>query len=174
MIAESISLGVLSLPAAVAALGLVPLVTLYSLQLRLWLIIRRHDKGGYSYYWPWATSHIYWIRSWTIQVEASPDLQYGGRGWGPVGSVRSRATMRRTDTVPHIPDGRPSCHLYGGIELHQRPCDLFNGLWCCWACSITHLFSAPDDEEYLMAFYTMWVQLYTNNLQLVLLAFETN
>ncbi|BAE60308.1 unnamed protein product [Aspergillus oryzae RIB40] len=36
-----------------------------------------------------------------------------------------------------------------------RPCDLFNGLWCCWACYIAHLFPAPDDEEYLMAFYTM-------------------
>lgn len=174
MIAESISLGVLSLPAAVATLGLVPLVILYSLRLRLWLIARRHDKGGYSYYWSWAVSHIYWICPWPIQMEASPDFQYGRRGWGPAGSVRSRAIVRRTNTVPHIPHGRPSCDLHGCTELHQRPCDLFNGLWCCWACDLAHLFSAPDDEEYLMAFYTVWVRSYTFTIHYVLCTFTTN
>lgn len=108
MVAETVSLGVLSLPAAVAGLGLVPYVQLHAID-----SVQNANIGQCHHYFdrPGYAGDIHWVCDRAIQMEVPAYLKYGRRWRGARRKVRSRAIGNWPNAVPGFHHGQSPAYF---------------------------------------------------------------
>lgn len=144
MIAETISLGILALPKALAILGLIP-YNLLPVGCKDWanLFIQRHPH----HLWGWDNLDVYCIYHWAIQMPPCPSTQYGWCWWSSGGKDRAEYTGRGPAHFFCIGDGEPYPHFFDHDERPYWTFLLHHHLFGCRFTRLVHVDSPTATGE---------------------------
>lgn len=134
MVAETISLGVLALPKAVAGLGLASAIV---------IIV---GIGTLAWYTGYVVGQFKWKYPHICGMPDAGEVIMGGFG----------RELLFTGQMLYLVFNMAS-NVHGGLERSFHLRHLFDRLWCCGTYHIPYILSSTDTREDVMAFFYLYV-----------------
>lgn len=140
MIAETVSLGILSLPSVLAEIGIVPSVTLQTQVSKPDGYVQRCN----TYFRSWCCRYLHRLRNRAIQATISARTQHGRRWIDISGPYRSRDFWRRANALFGFCNGQSHFNFQHHVQHFDQPWNMHNCFRLCGDAPFAPLYLAPD------------------------------